>query len=78
MADFTPGPPAWNLYVSDGEGNIDFKDRERSGGLWPAADGKVDRSGNVYYTGKVGGKRVIMYQFTPKKQENQTEGSWDD
>ncbi|MCK5016059.1 MAG: hypothetical protein KAS32_03215 [Candidatus Peribacteraceae bacterium] len=64
MADFTPGPPAWNLYVSDAEGNIDFKDRDRSGGLWPSL--KKDKHGKTFFTGKIGGKRIIMFQFTPR------------
>ena len=77
MADFTPGPPAWNLYVSDGEGNINFKDRERSGGLWPSE--KKDKHGKTFFTGKVGGKRIIMFAFTPKGETTETsEGSWDD
>ena len=72
MADFTPGPPAFNLYVSDDEGNIDFKDRSRSGGLW--LNKKNDK---VYYTGKVGGKRLVMYPFEPRvKAESSDEGDW--
>lgn len=76
MADFTPGPPDWNLYIADDEDNIDFKDRARSGGLWPARDGKKDQNGNVYYTGKVAGRRVIMYKLVPKDQREQREEEW--
>ena len=84
MADFVKTPPYWNLYVADApepEGKIDFKDRTRSGGLWPARDEKVDSNGNVYYAGKIGNRRVMMYKFVPKEereQSNASEGSWDD
>ena len=72
MADFTPSPPAFNLYVSDEEGNIDFKDRSRSGGLW-----KNEKNGKTYYTGKVGGKRLVMYPFEPKgKTQSSDDGDW--
>ena len=78
MADFTPGPPKWNLYVSDAEGNIDFTDRTRSGGLWPSQ--KKDKHGKAFYTGKVGGKRIVLFEFTPRseQQTEASEGSWDD
>ena len=54
--DFKPSPPYFNLYIADDEGNIDWKDRSRSGGLW-----KKEKEGKVYFTGKVAGKRVVMY-----------------
>jgi len=66
MADFTPGPPKFNLYIADDEGNIDFKDRERSGGLW-----SKEKDGNTYYTGKVAGRRVVMFPFKPKEQKDE-------
>ena len=70
--DFTPSPPAFNLYVSDAEGNIDFKDRSRSGGLW-----SNEKDGKVYYTGKINGKRLVMYPFTPRdKSESSDEPDW--
>ena len=65
--DFTPSPPEFNLYVSDDEGNIDFKDRTRSGGLWSR-----EKNGKVYFTGKVGGKRVVMFT-NEKKPESEPE-----
>ena len=58
--DFKPSPPYFNLYIADDEGNIDWKDRERSGGLW-----KREKNGKVYFTGKVAGKRVVMYPNEP-------------
>lgn len=76
MADFVKSPPDWNVYVADApgdEGNIDFKDRSRSGGLWPARDGKTDQNGNVYYIGKIGGRRVVMYKFVPRGGSPQSE-----
>ena len=68
MADFTPGPPKFNLYIADDEGNIDFKDRERSGGLW-----SKEKDGKTYYTGKVAGRRVVMFPFTPRDQKESEE-----
>ena len=58
--DFKPSPPTFNIYIADDEGNIDWKDRERSGGLW-----KREKNGKVYFTGKVAGKRVVMYPNEP-------------
>ena len=66
--DFKPSPPEFNLYVADDEGNIDFRDRERSGGLW-----KKEKSGKVYWSGKVGGKRVIMF---PNEKKEEDEKDW--
>ena len=66
--DFKPGPPNFNLYIADDNGHIDFKDRNRSGGLW-----KKEKEGKTYYTGKVAGRRVVMFKFVPKKQSGQSE-----
>jgi hypothetical protein len=68
MADdtFVPSPPEFNIYVSDDEGNIDFKDRGRSGGLW-----KREKDGKVYFAGKVGGKRVVMFPNEAKTEEKE-------
>jgi hypothetical protein len=54
--DFKATPPYFNIYIADDEGNIDFKDRGRSGGLW-----KKEKNGKVYFTGKVAGRRVVMF-----------------
>ena len=54
--EFVASPPYFQLYIADDEGNIDWKDRSRSGGLW-----KKEKNGKVYFTGKVAGKRVVMY-----------------
>jgi hypothetical protein len=54
--DFKPSPPYFNLYIADDEGNIDWKDRSRSGGLW-----KKEKNGKVYFTGKIAGRRLVMY-----------------
>jgi len=54
--DFKPSPPYFQLYIADDEGNIDFKDRERSGGLW-----KREKNGKSYFTGKVSNRRVVMF-----------------
>lgn len=65
--DFKPSPPDFNIYVADDEGNIDFKDRTRSGGLWGR-----EKNGKTYFAGKVGGKRVVMFpvedQAAPKEE----------
>jgi len=66
--DFKPGPPKFNLYIADDNGNIDFKDRERSGGLW-----EKERDGKKYYTGKVAGRRVVIFPFVPKNKGQQEE-----
>ncbi|KKN78976.1 hypothetical protein LCGC14_0344520 [marine sediment metagenome] len=64
--EFVPSPPEFNLYVGDDEGNIDCKDRTRSGGLW-----EREKDGKIYWVGKVGGKRVVM--FSAKKAEDAKE-----
>ncbi len=64
--DFVPSPPDFNIYVSDDEGNIDFKDRERSGGLW-----KKEKNGKVYWAGKCGGKRLVMFPNEARKEDAQ-------
>jgi len=66
--DFKPGPPNFNLYIADDEGNIDFKDRSRSGGLWTK-----EKDGKTYYTGKVAGRRVVMFPF---KKRDESEEEW--
>lgn len=83
MADFVKTLPTWNVYVADAEGDegkINFRDRTRSGGLWPARDGKVDGNGNVYYVGKIGGRRVVMYKSVPREDRSQSDvpdKNWD-
>jgi hypothetical protein len=72
MADFEAKPPVFQLYLSDSEGNIDFKDRDRSIGLW-ARDNK-DSNGNTYYGGKKGNRRVVMYKVVPREQRDNDEG----
>lgn len=66
--DFKPSPPEFNLYVGDDEGNIDFKDRSRSGGLW-----KKEKGGKIYFAGKVGGKRVVMF---PNEKKSEDDPEW--
>jgi hypothetical protein len=66
--DFKPGPPRFNLYIADENGQIDFRDRDRSGGLWVR-----ERDGKKYYTGKVAGRRVMMYPVVPKDENKQEE-----
>ena len=66
--DFKPGPPTYNLYIADDQGNVDFSDRSRSGGLW-----KKEKDGKTYYTGKVANRRVVMFKFVPKGKSQQDE-----
>jgi hypothetical protein len=72
--DFVPSAPKWNAYIEDDQGNIDYKDRSRSGGLWPGK--KLDSNGKTYYQGKVAGRRIQIYEFVPKEEREQKEEEW--
>ena len=58
--DFKPSPPYFQMYIADDNGDVDFKNRNLSGGLW-----KKEKGNKVYFTGKVAGKRVIMFINEP-------------
>lgn len=62
MADFTPSPPAFRIFIADAEGNINFK--KATIAVWP----KTKDDGTEYYVGKVDGtdRRVVMYKNEPK------------
>jgi hypothetical protein len=50
MAEFTPRPPEIKVYLKDGEGKIDTKDRERQFGLWLGES--LTKNGNQHLGGK--------------------------
>lgn len=62
--DFKPSAPDFQMYIADDEGNIDFRDRERSGGLW-----KKEKEGKVYFSGKVSNRRVLVFINEKKSEE---------
>ena len=66
--DFVPGPPDFQLYEENEQGDMIWKDRTHSGGMW-----KREKEGKVYWVGKVGGKRRVMYAV--EKAEDAKE-SW--
>ena len=66
MSDFVPSPPEFNLFFSDEEGNIDFKNRDQQSGLW-----SKEKNGKVYWTGKIKGtnRRFVMFRNERKNEE---------
>lgn len=68
--DFKPSPPKFNIYWSDDEGNIDFKDTSRQSGLW-----EKEKDGKTFYTGKVKNtnRRFVMFPVVPRDQDEEEE-----
>jgi hypothetical protein len=72
MAEFTPRPPEIKVYLKDGEGKIDTKDREREFGLWLGEN--LTKNGTQYLNGKHKDQGLVAFVNDGKKIVDTDEG----
>ena len=81
MAEFKPRPPDVQVYLKDGEGKIDTKDRDRNFGMW--LGDTLTKNGNQYLNGKHKDQGMVAFvrdglKLVEKDESEASEGSWDD
>ena len=81
MADFKPRPPEIQMYLKDADGKADFKDRERSFGMW--LGDKLTSKGGQSLNAKHKDQCMIGFirdgwKLVEVEKSEASEGSWDD